>query len=264
MPDNDRSRGAARGLYNALVQKEPMERFRLLRKLARWLVPGYRLKWPDMAWWQDPFFNQFLQRFDEVDGLNSDRRWMLYQLARLTAHLPGDTAECGCFTGAGSYLICSVNSAAGNLRKHFVFDSFAGLSNPGREDGDYWQGGDLTTTQQVFENNLREFADQLSIHAGWIPDCFAELPATATAEERQFAFVHIDVDLHAPTLASLEFFYPRLVDGGIILCDDYGLGFCPGATAACDGFVADKPEQMISLSGGSGYLVKGSQALHPL
>jgi predicted O-methyltransferase YrrM len=69
--------------------------------------------------------------------------------------------------------------------------------------------------------------------------------------------VHIDVDLYNPTKDSLEFFCPRLRPGGIIVCDDYGFSSCPGATAACNEFLADKPEKMIGLSDGGGFLFKG-------
>jgi len=39
---------------------------------------------------------------------------------------------------------------------------------------------------------------------GFIPDVLSRLPET------RWAFVHIDVDLNEPTLACLEYFYPRL------------------------------------------------------
>ena len=86
---------------------------------------------------------------------------------------------------------------------------------------------------------------------GWIPERFAEVA------DRRFAFVHVDVDLLAPTRDSVSFFYPRLNDGGILLCDDYGFTSCPGATRAIDDYLTDKPEKMIALSGGGGFLIKG-------
>lgn len=46
-------------------------------------------------------------------------------------------------------------------------------------------------------------------------------PETAQGLEETFAIVSIDVDLYAPTLAGLEYFYPRLVSGGAILLHDY-------------------------------------------
>src|SRR5688572_31529904 len=42
-----------------------------------------------------------------------------------------------------------------------------------------------------------------------------------------------DVDVYQPTRDSLEYFYPRLVTGGILVCDDYGW---PGARKAVDDF----------------------------
>ncbi len=77
-------------LVRALSGRDRMEGFRLLRRFGRTLAPEYRFKWPHMAWWKDDDFTRFLDRFDELHGLNSDRRWMLRQLIRLVDGVPGD------------------------------------------------------------------------------------------------------------------------------------------------------------------------------
>jgi O-methyltransferase len=59
------------------------------------------------------------------------------------------------------------------------------------------------------------------LYKGWIPSRFIEV------EDRQFSFVHIDVDLYEPILDSLNFF-PKLVKGGVIVFDDYGITQFPG------------------------------------
>jgi hypothetical protein len=153
-----------------------MERFRILRRAARWLVPEYRLKWPHMEWWQDEQFSGYLKRFGEDTGLNSDRRWMMYQLLRMTANLPGDTAECGAYVGAGSYLVGMVNQCYQPTRRHLVFDSFAGLSAPVAADGNYWQPGDLQASRDTLIANLGELAATTDIYEGWIPQVFADAP----------------------------------------------------------------------------------------
>ena len=89
-------------------------------------------------------------------------------------------------------------------------------------------------------SRLAEFPN-ISYYKGWIPERFREV------ESLRFSFVHVDVDLEQPTRDSLEFFYPRLSPGGVLLCDDYGSSLCPGATSA----------KMISLSPGGGFLVRG-------
>ena len=235
-----------------------MFRFNLLRLVAKALLPEYRFKWPQMAWWKDRGFNDYLSRFDEQNGMNTDRRWMMYQLLRLTADVAGDTAECGVFNGAGSYLIANFNTNLQNSksaeykRNHCMFDSFAGLSEPSKVDGKFWKAGDMTCPEKQVGENLKNF-NNLLFYPGWIPERFIEV------EKKQFSFVHIDVDLFQPTFDSLQFFYPRMSVGGIILCDDYGFTSCPGATKACDDFFADKQEKIISLCSGGGFIIKGVQ-----
>jgi hypothetical protein len=235
-----------------------LDRFELLREAGRRLLPAYRFKWPQMAWWGDRDFDAYLERFGERGGANDDRRWMLGQLMRLVAAVPGDTAECGAYRGAASYLICRVNAAQpGGARRHFVFDSFAGLSPPSGLDGTHWKRGDLACGAEEVRRALAEFPG-VTLLPGWIPERFGEVA------ERRFAFVHIDVDLHEPTRDSLAFFYPRMSAGGIILCDDYGFTSCPGATRAVDEYLAGLPEKMISLSCGGGFLIRGCPTTPPL
>ena len=46
--------------------------------------------------------------------------------------------------------------------------------------------------------------------------------------EDKWSYVHIDVDLYRPTLDSLEYFFPRLAAGGVIINDDYASPLFPG------------------------------------
>ena len=51
--------------------------------------------------------------------------------------------------------------------------------------------------------------------------------------------MHINVDLYEPTKDSLDFFYPRLVKNGVIICNDYGSCKFPGAKKAVDEFLEE-------------------------
>src|SRR5207249_4927478 len=137
------------------------------------------------------------------------RRWMLWRLVRLVTAVEGDTAECGVYKGASSWLICAAIHGSG--RKHHLFDSFEGLSGPEAADGSHWGKGDLAAGEDLVRKSLRPFGDSLVFHKGWIPERFQDV------RDAKFAFVHIDVDLRQPTLDSLEFFYPRLSPGGVLL-----------------------------------------------
>ena len=236
--------------YRLMRSEAPLLRFEILRRIGRIVFPEYRFQWPQLSWWHNTDFNDYLNKFKEINGMNTDRRWMITQLMRLVENIPGDTAECGVYKGSSSYLICRIN-ASNTLHKktHHMFDSFEGISNPTIEDGKHWKKGDLSTAEDVVSNNLVQL-DNFRIYKGWIPNKFQEI------ETLRFSFVHIDVDLYQPTYDSIAFFYPRMNNDGILVCDDYGFTSCPGATKAVDQFLFDKPEKMISMSGGGGLMIK--------
>lgn len=243
--------GLARFVRNVASQ-DAGRRLSALKTAGDWLIGDMRLSWHHIDWWHDEAFNNFLDRFKEREGFNTHRKWTLWQLLKLTAFVDGDTAECGVFQGSSSWLICAANRHRKGEYIHHLFDSFEGLSHPGTLDGRYWNSGTFATAEAVVAANLEPFKDKFRIHKGWIPSRFSEVA------NRRFSFVHVDVDLHQPTLDSVEFFYERLNPGGILLCDDYGCSTCPGATKALDEFLAAKAEKMISLADGGGFFIKGA------
>jgi len=123
------------------------------------------------------------------------------------------------------------------------------LSRPEPIDGEYWKKGDLKASLAMVQKNLSAYGF-VEYHKGWIPEKFREVAG------QKFCFVHIDVDIYLPTLDSLKFFYPRMVQGGIIVCDDYGFSTCPGAKKAFDEFMREKPEPIIHIPTGQCFVIK--------
>ncbi len=226
------------------------DRFYWLVACGRLVCPEYRFKWPQLDWWKDSDFTKYLKLFGEDQGMNSDRHWNLHQFLKLVDNVDGDTVECGCYKGASSYLVCQKNSMCSLSKMHYVFDSFEGLSRPDSCDGEHWQVNDLKASEDSFHANMKDYEGHYRVLKGWIPDRFAEV------KDKRFSFVHIDVDLYQPTRDSIEFFYPRMVKGGLIICDDYGSSLCPGATSAVDAFMKDKKESIIMLASGAAVIIK--------
>jgi len=227
-------------------------RFTMLRFIAAALSPKFRMRYP-AEWMADENFNAYLRLVGEAAPLKSigaSRHWMLYQLLRLTENVPGDTAECGVYRGAGSYLIAAFVERARGAKAHHLFDSFEGLSAPQGGDGPLWRQGDLSAAADSAMQLLARFS-HVQCHPGWIPSRFPEVAG------HSFSFVHIDVDLYEPTRDSIAFFYPRLAPGAVVLCDDFGMPTCPGATKAIEEFLRDKPEKMLFLPDSGGFFVKG-------
>ncbi|HET7672192.1 MAG TPA: TylF/MycF/NovP-related O-methyltransferase [Burkholderiales bacterium] len=155
-----------------------------------------------------------------------------------TLGLEGLVVECGCFRGLSSHLMCSRlkgNHPAFDGGGYQIFDSFQGLSPPRPEDAPGGAGGPHALDVQPgrFAARLEDVKRALAAFPGieyfpgWIPDAF---PKEGGGPCR---FVHVDVDLYQPTKDALEHFWPRLVPGALMVCDDYNW---PGGKRAVDEF----------------------------
>jgi len=204
--------------------------------------------------WQ-PYFRPNQKMLLYFEGLRkSNMEWSdnyykqlrFYSLQQMVHHvlrqeLSGDFVECGVWKGHSAYMISSIISENEFSGVFHIFDSFeGGLSD--KVDKDKNIRGELTQQEINEESNIFHSTEDevksclsgfnfTSLYKGWIPSRFNEI------EDKQFQFVHIDVDLYEPTWESLNFFYPKLVDNGVIVCDDYGLSQFPGAKKAVDEFL---------------------------
>jgi hypothetical protein len=203
--------------------------------------------------WEDAGFVADYLRLVPDNRRSFERKYVVSQLVMALGDVPGDLAECGVYNGATAYFMAAAAEKRGPARLVHLFDSFEGLSMPGANDGNFWSGGGLAMPEAVVRENLRDYSG-VRVHPGWIPTRFAEV------RDRRFAFVHIDVDLYEPTRDSIEFFYPLLSPGGVIVCDDYGYKTCPGATKAMDDFMRDKPEHVVHLPTGQGVIFRRGEA----
>jgi hypothetical protein len=244
-------------LFRRFVKKSLISRFSILVKISKFFLPEYRFTEPLLSWQNDQLFNRYLEKFSGPHLYNDYRRFSVKELLKLSLHVDGDTAEVGCFAGATSYLILAQNTAFNahrseglQLKRHFIFDSFQGLSKPHVLDGDHWQSGRFAIDEPTLRLNLHDFSGSFEVYVGWVPARFSEV------EDRRFSFVHIDVDLYEPTLASLEFFYDKMSVGGILVIDDYGFENNPGVNIASKNFLSGRPEQLITLPTGGAFFIK--------
>jgi hypothetical protein len=162
----------------------------------------------------------------------------LSHLVQRTEKFAGDLAELGVYRGGSAKLICLLK---GDRRLH-LFDTFEGMPAV-RADLDHHRAGDFADTSlAAVREYLKDFT-KVEFYQGLFPDSARQLAQTPT----RFSLVHLDVDIYESTKAGLEFFYPRLVAGGVLLSHDYRSRSCPGVRKAFDEFFADKPEPIIEL-----------------
>ncbi|MBN2166380.1 MAG: class I SAM-dependent methyltransferase [Marinilabiliaceae bacterium] len=189
----------------------------------------------------------------EKDRIRFYSLWLL--LERINSNqLEGSLAELGVYKGETAKVIHHLVPD----KKLYLFDSFEGLPHSIiREDCDGTVRPQTVkfdqTSPELVEKNIQG-NDNVIIRKGIFPETAFDL------RDEKFAFVHVDADLYQSTKDALEFFYPNLVAGGIILIHDYNHNW-EGVTKAVDEFCQTIPEEFVELPDqlGSVVIIKNRQ-----
>ena len=169
----------------------------------------------------------------------------IYMAVKETKKISGDIAEVGVYKGGSARII---SHAKGDKTLH-LFDTFEGLPAPSHEKdnyGKYPQGRFISAYDEV-KSSLSSYP-HVYIYKGLFPETANPI------RDKKFSFVHLDVDIYQSTIQCLEFFYPRMNPGGIIISHDYLTA--KGVKMAFEEFFDKKPEPIIELSARQCLVVK--------
>jgi hypothetical protein len=166
--------------------------------------------------------------------LTANEAFLIYSLARAQTRFEGDYAEVGVYRGGSAKLMCEVK---GDRQLH-LFDTFEGLPPATKPDRKIHRVGQYRADLESVQQYLAGY-EHVFYHKGLFPD------STADVEDRTYTFAHFDVDLYEGTKACFEYFYPRMVRGGVLISHDYD--WASGVRKATDEFFDDKPEPIIEL-----------------
>lgn len=168
--------------------------------------------------------------------LDMGRISVIMQLLVQTRHLEGDIAEVGVYKGGVAYYLNKLSHG----KKVLLFDTFEGIPMSGEHDRHVIGDFNDTSLEEVSEYFIG--CDNVQLVKGVFP----ESASGVINENDKFAIVHLDADQYESTLNCLNYFYPKMVVGGIMICDDYK--FLKGVDKAIEEFLADKPEKEIHSS----------------
>ena len=174
--------------------------------------------------------------------------------------VPGDFVECGVNAGFISSAIMSYLDWSSCQRTFFLLDTFAGPVIQ-QFSSDEIARGRLKIAQEALEVgayvtdlervriNFSEWKNATVVQ-GDIPDVLASLTLPSVA------FLHIDMNCATPESAALEFFWPRLSPGAIVLLDDYGYFGHECQAEALDHLAQRLGAEILVLPTGQGLLVR--------
>ena len=174
------------------------------------------------------------------------RTYVLLYFAERASKLDGDFAEFGCLKGHTAHqLIKKLNFSELN-KKFFLYDLFE------------WKEGDAHSRHRDLDNpnlynevkeRFQEF-DFVRVIKGSVPDSFKlGLP-------EKIAFAHIDMNNPAPEVGALKAVLPRLVEGGVVVLDDYGMWGYSAQKIALDPIIEQHGLKVLELPTSQGLILR--------
>ncbi len=177
-------------------------------------------------WRQDRDFLQIYRQVQDRTLVDVYRLWELWTLVEQAAKVGGDVLEIGVWRGGSGTLIARRAADCGLEGSVYLCDTFRGVVKAADQDSAY-RGGEHADTSQA---EVRRFLDQLGLHrAVLLPGIFPDETGDRISD-RRFALCHIDVDTYQSAADILDWVWPRLNLGGMVVYDDYGFSVCGGVT----------------------------------
>ena len=172
-----------------------------------------------------------------------------YELYKMARELPGAIVECGVLKGCSLVRFASFRELFGNsfAKKIVGFDTFGAFPQADFEaDKKMRQRHAEICGESISKEQLLKVLEYkgLDKNVELIEGDIAEtLPQYLSDHyELKISLLNLDVDIYEPSKVALECLYPRLLKGGILILDDYGV--FPGETKAVDDYFQDKNIQI--------------------
>lgn len=208
---------------------------------------------------QEPLFMQSYNLCKAIGGdllKNYDIQWRIHVLCWAASHaskLAGDFVDCGVNTGFCARAIVNYVNFKELHKKYYLMDTFSGMD--ARYSSDYEMKRDhklgYKNRTDLYEQVKKTFEDfNVEIIKGAIPDT---LPL---ANPEKVSFLSIDMNCVKPEIDALNYFWPKIVSGGIIVLDDYGYPGAIDQKLAHDKFAESKGVLVLSLPTSQGIIIK--------
>jgi len=158
--------------------------------------------------------------------------------------IDGDIVECGVGRGHSLLSLVRLASREGRGRRIWGFDSFEGFPEPSVHDqsirnpkkGNWNVSTPESITKLLAKHQLD--LDKLTLVKGFFFESLKSYQGSS------IALLHLDVDLYDSYKTCLEYFWPRITPGGVVLFDEYrGKGQFvkfPGAAKAIDEYFGEQ------------------------
>lgn len=193
---------------------------------------------------------------------DSSRMWRLHTLcwaAQKALSIDGDFVECGVYRGFFSSVVYDYIEFTKSTKTFWLYDTFKGFSPKYTNSTDFRFGKIFMeiakseygiTDHFTFVKARFSSCENVKVIQGVLPDILnAQCPD-------KISYLHIDLNSPKAEFLTLEYLYPRVVSGGVLIFDDYGWENFKKQQEAVDKFFLNKGENVFELPTGQGLVIK--------
>ena len=182
--------------------------------------------------------------------------WRVYIVcffADMVKDLPGDFVECGVNTGAYSRAVIEYINFKQLGKTFYLLDTYQGLVASQITEKEYKAGigSYLQNYTNVYDQVVETFKPfPVKVIKGAVPGTLTQ------CDTQQVCYLSIDMNVVEPEIAAINFFWDKVVTGGIIILDDYGFPKHVEQKHAFDQFAKEKKVSILCLPTGQGIIFK--------
>ena len=188
------------------------------------------------------------------EGFNMPWRvYIVCWLADKVKNLPGDFVECGVNTGAYSRAVIEYIDFSKLNKTFYLLDTYEGLVAEQITENEYQAGVGvyLHNYKNVYDQVVETFKPfPVKVIKGAVPGTLSQCDA------KQLCYLSIDMNVKEPEIAAANFFWDKIVPGGVMILDDYGFPKHIEQKKAFDEFAKGKNINILSLPTGQGIVFK--------
>lgn len=163
-------------------------------------------------WKVDKNFIKVYNQIREFTLLDKRRLYTLWKVSEQLKYLKGSIFDVGCLLGGAGFLLSKNNK--NNFT--YLFDTFDGyIDNEKFYKKDSFKFTDINF---VIKNIKRLNLKKIKVIKGIFPD-----NAHLNIKKQKIKICHLDVNTYYSTLKSFNFVKDRIIKGGYIIFDDYGM-----------------------------------------
>lgn len=164
----------------------------------------------------------------------------------------GDFVECGVNKGGLSMSVMEYTDFIHSDRHFYLLDTYQGLIDPYISEKERSQGIKGGGYEECYDHVKKVFGNykNVSIIKGPVPDTLQFVTSD------RISYLSIDMNCVYPEISAAEYFWRKIISGGVILLDDYGFDKHINQKEAFDDFAEKRGIEVLSLPTGQGLIFK--------